>query len=113
MFLVDRANADWEAEPIDKLGWKGVYNARMTFDGVRVPAANKLANIGGNAIADGQGMNQVVPSPESVTDPFARQQPLKATFSFMRPGMAYMAVGIMQAAFDEALAYVDERETFG
>jgi len=34
-------------------------------------------------------------------------------FSFMRTGMAFMAVGIMEAAFEDALAYAQERETFG
>jgi len=31
-------------------------------------------------------------------------------FSFMRTGMAFMAVGIMEAAFEDALAYAQERE---
>lgn len=113
MFLVDYENEPWEAESIDKLGWKGVDNARMDFTGCRVPPENKLMNIVGNAMADGHGMSDIVPFPESVTDLFARQKPLNATFSFMRTGMAFMAVGIMQAAFEEALEYVDERETFG
>lgn len=113
MFLVSKENTPFETETLDKLGWKGVNNARMYFDDVRVPADDKLMNIVGNAMADGEAMTDIVPFPESVTDLFATQKPLNATFSFMRTGMAYMAVGIMQAAFDEALDYVEERETFG
>ncbi|UWM54831.1 acyl-CoA/acyl-ACP dehydrogenase [Salinirubellus salinus] len=112
-FLVSRENSPWEAEPLDKLGWKGVYNARMEFDEVRVPAENKLTNIVGNAMVDGHELTEIVPFPESVTDLFARQKPLNATFSFMRTGMAYMGIGIMEAAFAEALEYVQQRETFG
>jgi alkylation response protein AidB-like acyl-CoA dehydrogenase len=113
MFLVSHENSPWESEPLHKLGWKGVYNARMEFDGVRIPAENKLTNIVGNAMVDGHEMTEIVPFPESVTDLFARQKPLNATFSFMRTGMAYMGIGIMEAAFEEALNYVEERETFG
>ncbi|WP_247002292.1 acyl-CoA dehydrogenase family protein [Halosolutus gelatinilyticus] len=29
MFLVDRANADFETEEMNKLGWKGIPNGRM------------------------------------------------------------------------------------
>jgi alkylation response protein AidB-like acyl-CoA dehydrogenase len=62
---------------------------------------------------DGADMQDIVPFPESVSQLFFEQKALNATFSFMRTGMSFMAVGIMQAAFDEALDYVHERETFG
>lgn len=113
MFLVDRENASFETEELDKLGWKGVSNARISFDSVRVPEGNRLSNIFSNAIMEGYDMNEIVPFPESVTQLFFEQKPLNATFSFMRTGMSFMAVGIMQAAMDEALAYATDRETFG
>ncbi|RBI59183.1 acyl-CoA dehydrogenase [halophilic archaeon] len=113
MFLVDREHATFETEEIDKLGWKGVSNAKITFDDVRVPADNRLSNMFSNAVMAGRDMNEIVPFPESVTQLFFDQKPLNATFSFMRTGMSFMAVGIMQAAFDEAVAYAADRETFG
>lgn len=113
MFLVDREYASFETEEIDKLGWKGVSNARIRLDDVRVPEENRLSTMFSNAIMAGNGMDDIVPFPESVTQLFFEQKPLNATFSFMRTGMAFMAVGIMQAAFDEALDYATERETFG
>ncbi len=112
MFLVDRENASFETEELDKLGWKGVSNAKITFDSVRVPEGNRLSNIFSNAIMEGHEMHEIVPFPESVTQLFFEQKPLNATFSFMRTGMSFMAVGIMQAAMDEAVAYATDRETF-
>lgn len=113
MFLVDREYSDYEAETLNKLGWKAVNNGRMYLDGVRVPEENKLSAIIGNALRDGNHLTDVVPFPESVAELFFEQKALNATFSFMRTGMAYMSVGIMQAAFDEAVEYVTERSTFG
>ncbi|MUV86291.1 acyl-CoA dehydrogenase [Natronomonas sp. CBA1123] len=113
MFLVDQANSPFETETMDKLGWKGVNNGKMYFDGVRIPEDNRLSNIVGNALMDGADMQEIVPFPESVSQLFFEQKALNATFSFMRTGMSFMAVGIMQAAFEEALEYAEERETFG
>lgn len=113
MFLVDRENSPFETELMDKLGWRGVANGHMYFDGVRVPEDNRLSNIVGNALREGADLQEIVPFPESVAQLFFEEKALNATFSFMRTGMSFMAVGIMQAAFDEALAYAGERETFG
>jgi alkylation response protein AidB-like acyl-CoA dehydrogenase len=113
MFLVDQANSPFETETMDKLGWKGVNNGKMYFDGVRIPEDNRLSNIVGNALMDGADMQEIVPFPEAVSQLFFEQKALNATFSFMRTGMSFMAVGIMQAAFEEALEYAEERETFG
>jgi alkylation response protein AidB-like acyl-CoA dehydrogenase len=113
MFLVDRENASFETRELDKLGWKGVSNAHITFDDVHVPEENRLSNMFSNAIMDGHEMNEIVPFPESVTQLFFDQKPLNATFSFMRTGMSFMAVGIMQAALDAALDRATDRETFG
>jgi alkylation response protein AidB-like acyl-CoA dehydrogenase len=113
MFIVDRENASFETRELDKMGWKGVSNAHITFDDVRVPEGNRLSNMFSNAIMEGNDMNDIVPFPESVTQLFFDQKPLNATFSFMRTGMSFMSVGIMQAAFDEAMERATDRETFG
>jgi len=113
MFLVDREYSDYEADTLNKVGWKAVNNGRMYLDGVRVPEDNKLSAMISNALRDGNHITEVVPFPESVAELFFEQKALNATFSFMRTGMSYMSVGIMQAAFDTVIDYVDERETFG
>lgn len=113
MFLLDRANNDYETEEMNKLGWKGVPNGRMVFDDVRVPVENRFSTIFGDAIAAGHDLTEIVPFPESVSQLFFEHKPLNVMFAFMRTGMSYMAVGIMEAAFEEALAYARERETFG
>ncbi|WP_254535171.1 acyl-CoA dehydrogenase family protein [Halomarina litorea] len=113
MFLLDTEYDGFETETLSKLGWKGVPNALMEFDGVRVPAENRFSTMVSNAIREGNDMDDIVPFPPSVTQLFMEQKPLNATFSFMRTGMAFMAVGIMRAAFEEALDYTTERETFG
>lgn len=113
MFMVDCENNAFETRELNKMGWKGVSNAHITFDDVRVPADNRLSNMFSNAIMDGHAMDDIVPFPESVTQLFFDQKPLNATFSFMRTGMSFMSVGIMQAAFDAAIERATDRETFG
>ena len=113
MFMVDREHNPFETRELDKMGWKGVSNAYITFEDVRVPEGNRLSNMFSNAIMAGKDMNDIVPFPESVTQLFFDQKPLNATFSFMRTGMAFMSVGIMQAAFDAAIDRATDRETFG
>ena len=63
-----------------KMGIRGSPTAELAFDGVRVPAANRLGDEGeGFAIA-------------------------MRTFERSRPGIAAQAVGIAQGALDEAIA---------
>jgi alkylation response protein AidB-like acyl-CoA dehydrogenase len=113
MFLVDQENSPFETETIQKLGWTGVRNGKMYFDDVGVPEDNRLSNIVGDALKEGKDLQEILPLPESVANLFFQQKALNATFSFMRTGMSFMSVGIMQAALEEALDYVHERETFG
>src|SRR6056297_3442762 len=68
MFLVDREYSDYEADTLNKLGWKAVNNGRMYLAGVRVPEENKLSTIIGNAIRDGNQLTDVVPFPDSVAE---------------------------------------------
>ncbi|WP_226004004.1 acyl-CoA dehydrogenase family protein [Natrinema salinisoli] len=113
LFLVDRENATYETEAMDTLGWKGVPNGRVILDDVRIPVENRFSTIFSEAIAEGYDVHEIVPFPEGVSQLFLEHTPLNVTFSFMRTGMAFMAVGIMRAAFEDALEYARDRETFG
>ncbi|MWV63923.1 acyl-CoA dehydrogenase [Halorubrum sp. JWXQ-INN 858] len=73
----------------EKLGLRASDTTSITFDGCRVPAANRLTE-------EGKG--------------------LSAAFRILtggRIGIAAQAVGVARAAFDEARAYAGEREQFG
>ena len=72
-----------------KLGIRGSPTAELTFDGVRVPAANRIG-------AEGDGWKLAL-----------------ATFDRSRPAIAAQAVGIAQGALDVAVAYARDRKQFG
>jgi alkylation response protein AidB-like acyl-CoA dehydrogenase len=72
-----------------KMGLRGSPTAELAFDGVRVPAANRLGEEG-----DGFGIAM-------------------RTFDRSRPGIAAQAVGIAQGALEAATAYARERKQFG
>jgi alkylation response protein AidB-like acyl-CoA dehydrogenase len=113
LFLVDRETAAYETEAMSTMGWKGVPNGRLLLDDVRIPVENRFSTIFSDAIAEGYDVHDIVPFPEGVSQLFLEHTPLNVTFSFMRTGMAFMAVGIMRAAFEDALEYAGDRETFG
>ena len=74
--------------PEEKLGLRASDTTALTFDGVRIPAENRLTD-------EGRG--------------------LAAALSILtggRVGIAAQAVGLAQAALDEALDYATEREQF-
>ncbi|MDK1473321.1 acyl-CoA dehydrogenase family protein [Streptomyces sp. 549] len=77
------------AAPERKMGMKGSPTAQLHFDGVRVPDARRLGD-------EGQGFAVAL-----------------AALDSGRLGIAACAVGLAQAALDEALAYVAAREQFG
>jgi alkylation response protein AidB-like acyl-CoA dehydrogenase len=77
---------------IEKLGYKGLETVEMTYDGHRVPAANVLVGEAGLW----RGLSQVLSSLE-----------------LGRVNVAARAVGVARAAFDAAMRYAHERETFG
>jgi alkylation response protein AidB-like acyl-CoA dehydrogenase len=76
--------------PLDKLGYKGLETCSLTFDGLRVPAANLL---GGE---EGAGFRQFM-----------------AGIELGRVNIAARGVGLAQAALDASLRYAQEREAFG
>ncbi|MGH2393018.1 MAG: acyl-CoA dehydrogenase family protein [Candidatus Limnocylindria bacterium] len=72
-----------------KMGIRGSPTAELTFDEVRVPAANRLGE-------DGDGFKIAM-----------------STLDRSRLAIASQAVGIAQGATDSALAYAAERRQFG
>ena len=77
---------------IEKLGYRGIDSTEMVYEGLRVPADRVL---GGEA-GVGQGFKQFMTGVE-----------------LGRVNVAARALGIAQSAFDAAIRYAQERETFG
>jgi alkylation response protein AidB-like acyl-CoA dehydrogenase len=75
---------------IEKMGYHGVETTELIFDGHRVPAANLL---GGE---EGKGFHQVMDGIE-----------------VGRVNVSARAVGLSTRAFEEAIRYAQERQTFG
>jgi len=75
---------------IEVLGYRGMKEYELAFDGLRVPAANLL---GGE---EGQGFKQ-----------------LMQTFESARIQTAARAIGVAQSALEEGLRYALERRQFG
>jgi alkylation response protein AidB-like acyl-CoA dehydrogenase len=75
--------------PEKKMGLKGSPTHALTYENVRVPAENLLGK-------EGEGLYQTL----SVLDGG-------------RVGIGALAVGLAQAAFEEAIRYAKERQTFG
>jgi alkylation response protein AidB-like acyl-CoA dehydrogenase len=75
--------------PEKKMGLKGSPTHAVSFDEVRVPLHNLLGE-------EGKGLHQVL-----------------FTLDAGRIGIGALAVGLAQAAFEEAIKYAQERETFG
>ena len=80
------------SKTIDKLGYKGLETVEMTYVDHKVPAANVL---GGEA-GLGRGLHFILGSLE-----------------LGRINIAARAVGVARAAYDAAMRYAHERETFG
>jgi alkylation response protein AidB-like acyl-CoA dehydrogenase len=88
-FLVE---ADWGVEvapPEDKMGLRGSPTAGISFDGLRVPAANLVGR-------EGDGFTMAL---------YALDR--------SRPTIGAQAVGIAQGAIDFATGYLKERRAFG
>jgi alkylation response protein AidB-like acyl-CoA dehydrogenase len=77
------------AAPERKMGMKGSPTAQLTFDGVRVDDARRLGE-------EGQGFAIALSALDSG-----------------RLGIAACAIGVAQAALDEAVAYATGRQQFG
>ena len=90
ILLVEHGPGLTVSRDLPKLGYKGVESCELSFDGYRVPHS---AILGGNA---GQGFSQMMKGLETG-----------------RIQVAARALGVATAAFDDALAYAQQRESFG
>jgi len=77
---------------IEKLGYRGLETVEMTYTGHRVPAANVL----GGPEWLGRGLHAILSSLE-----------------VGRVNIAARGVGVARAAFEAAIHYAQERQTFG
>ena len=75
---------------IEVLGYRGMKEYEIAFDGFEVPAANLLGGV------EGLGFKQ-----------------LMQTFESARIQTAARAIGVAQAAMEQALAYAQQRQQFG
>jgi alkylation response protein AidB-like acyl-CoA dehydrogenase len=90
MFVGEKGPGLTVSRDIDKLGYKGIETCEVNFEDYPVPAGNL---IGGK---EGQGFIHVMSGLE-----------------VGRINIAARAVGVAQAAFDQAIKYSQQRETFG
>jgi alkylation response protein AidB-like acyl-CoA dehydrogenase len=90
-FVIEKGGEGFRVgRDIDKLGYKGVETCELFFDNFFVPAANLL---GGR---EGEGFKQIMTGLESE-----------------RINVAARGVGLAQAAFEDAIHYAQQRQTFG
>ncbi len=75
---------------IDKLGYKGVETCELHFQDFEVPGENLIGGV------EGEGFKHVMTGLEAE-----------------RLNVAARGLGVAQAAFDEAIAYAQQRQTFG
>jgi alkylation response protein AidB-like acyl-CoA dehydrogenase len=90
VLLVEHGPGLTVSRDLPKLGYKGVETCELLFDGYRVPHS---AILGGAA---GQGFSQMMKGLETG-----------------RIQVASRALGVATAALDDALAYAQQRESFG
>jgi alkylation response protein AidB-like acyl-CoA dehydrogenase len=89
-FIVEVPSDGFSVARIEhKMGLRGSPTAELAFDGVRVPAANRIGE-------EGDGFDLAM-----------------RTFDRSRPAIAAQAVGIAQGALEAATAYARERRQFG
>lgn len=91
-FIVERdATPGFQvSREIHKLGYKGTDTAEVVFNNARVPLGNLLGGFEGRGFQQAMGGLEVG-----------------------RLNVAARAVGVAQAAFDDAIRYAQQRETFG
>jgi alkylation response protein AidB-like acyl-CoA dehydrogenase len=90
ILLVEKVPGFTVGRNLPKLGYRGVESCELSFDDCFVPADALLGGI------EGQGFTQMMGGLE-----------------IGRIQVAGRAIGVARAAFDDALAYARERETFG
>jgi alkylation response protein AidB-like acyl-CoA dehydrogenase len=90
VLLVEHGPGLTVSRDLPKLGYKGVESCELVFDGYRAPADALLGGV------EGRGFAQMMTGLETG-----------------RIQVAARALGVGQAAFDDALRYAQERESFG
>ena len=90
VLLVEHGPGLTVSKDLPKLGYKGVESCELVFDGYRAPSDAVLGGV------EGRGFAQMMTGLETG-----------------RIQVAARAVGVAQAAFDDALRYAQERESFG
>ncbi len=89
MLLIDAHSAGVSRARLDKMGWLCSDTAHLRFDNVRVPRHHLLGD-------EGAGFKMIM-----------------SNFNGERLGMSAGALGFSQACYDEALAWAQQRKTFG
>ncbi len=91
VFLVERGTPGLSvSRTFEKLGYKGVETAELVFSDVRVPASRLLGGVEGNGFKHAMSGLEVG-----------------------RINVSARAVGVAQAAFNDAIRYAQQRQTFG
>lgn len=90
ILLVEHGPGLTVSQDLPKLGYKGVESCELVFEGYRTPTSSLLGE------AEGEGFAQMMRGLETG-----------------RIQVASRAVGVGRAAFEDALAYAQERESFG
>ena len=90
ILLVEHGPGLTVSRDLPKLGYKGVETCELVFDGYRAPAYAVLGGV------EGRGFGQMMSGLETG-----------------RIQVAARALGVGQAAFDDAFRYAQERHTFG
>ncbi|MFF3643232.1 acyl-CoA dehydrogenase family protein [Streptomyces sp. NPDC002564] len=90
VLLVEHGPGLTVSRDLPKLGYKGVESCELLFDGFRAPAGALLGGV------EGRGFGQMMKGLET-----GRLQ------------VAARALGVGRAAFEDALRYAQERESFG
>jgi alkylation response protein AidB-like acyl-CoA dehydrogenase len=90
ILLVEHGPGLTVSKDLPKLGYKGVESCELVFDGYRAPGGALLGGI------EGQGFAQMMKGLETG-----------------RIQVASRALGVAQAALDDALRYAQQRESFG
>jgi len=89
VLVIDGNTPGLQKTLLSKMGWRCSDTATLHFDDCRVPAANLVGR-------ENEGFSVAM-----------------ANFNDERLGLAASAYGTARAAYDEALAYARQRETFG
>jgi len=90
MFVGEKGPGLTVSRDIDKLGYKGIETCEVNFEDYLVPAGNLIGGV------EGKGFGHVMSGLE-----------------VGRINIAARAVGVAEAAFDQAIRYAQQRETFG